>query len=99
MFNIFICDDNTQKKSTSNETHIMVAIDDLIIFEGLYFNPYQKPRFKKVLYLAINVPKRYQPPTRMLISKDILDVIHDQIIERNFCLIKTESDLFIVISR
>ena len=40
---------NTQKMMTSNETHLTVAIADLVISEGLSFNLSQKPRFKKVL--------------------------------------------------
>ena len=84
---------------TSNETRLTVAIADLIISEGLSFNLYQKSRFKKVLDLARNVSKCYQPPNRKLISKDILDVIHDQNMESNFSLIKKESDFFFVISR
>ena len=37
---------------TSNETRLTLAISDIIISEGLCFNPDQKPRFKEVLYLA-----------------------------------------------
>ena len=48
----------------------------------------RKNRFKKVLDLARTVSKCYQPPNRKLISKDILDVIHDQNMERNLSLIK-----------
>ena len=73
---------------TLNETRLTVAMDDLIIFEGLSFNIYQKPRFKKVLYLEINVSKCYQPPNRKLIYKDLLDIIHDHNMERRFSLIK-----------
>ena len=81
-------DNNTQKMMTSNETHLTVAIADLIISEGLSFNLYQKPRFKKVLELESTVSKFYQPPNRKLISKDILDVNHDQNMERNLILIE-----------
>ena len=81
-------DNNTQKMMTSNETRLTVAISDLIISEGLSFNLSQKPRFKKVLDLARNVPKSYQPPNRKLICKDILDVINDQNTERNFSFLK-----------
>ena len=73
---------------TSNETRLTVAIADLIISEGLSFNISHKPRFKKVLDLAINESKFYQPPNRKLIYKDILDVIHDHNMERNLSLIE-----------
>ena len=49
---------------TYNETHLTVAITDLIISEGLHFNIAQEPRFKKVLDLEITVSKIYQPPNR-----------------------------------
>ena len=90
----FMGDNNTQKMTTSNENLLTVAIADLIISEGLSFNLSQKPRFNKVLELARTVSKCYQPPNRKLISKDILDVIHDQNMERNLILIEKESDIF-----
>ena len=78
---------NTQKITTSNETRLTVEIADLIISEGLSFNISQKPRFKKVLDLERTVSKSYQPPNIKLISKDLLDVIHDQNMESNLSLI------------
>ena len=79
---------------TSYETRLTVAITDLIISEGLYFNLSQKPRFKKVLELARTVSKCYQPPNRKFISKDILDVVHYHNMESNLSLIKKASDIF-----
>ena len=38
--------------------------------------------------------KSYQPQNRKLTSKDLLDVIHDQNMERNFIFIKKESGIF-----
>ena len=63
---------------SSRKTLLTVAIADLIISKGLLFNLYQKPWFKKVLYLAINVSKGYNTPNRKLIPKDFIDVIHDK---------------------
>ena len=76
--------------TTSNETRLTVVISDLIIYEGLSFNISQKHRLNKVLDLARAVSKSYQPPNRNLIYKDILDVIHDQNMEKNLSLIKKE---------
>ena len=87
-------DKNKQQIMTSNETCLTVEISDLIISERLSFNISQKTRFNKVLELARNVSKFYQPPKRKLISKDLLDVIHDQNMERNLSLIEKESDIF-----
>ena len=47
-----------------------------------------------MLELARTVSKCYQPPNRKLISKDLLDVIHDQNMERNLGLIEKNSDIF-----
>ena len=77
-----------------NETRRTVAITDIIISEGLSFNIAQKRRFKKVIDLAKTVSNSYQTPNRKLVYKDILDVIHDQNIERNLSFIKKESDMF-----
>ena len=87
-------DKNAQRIMTSNETRLTVAIADLIISEELSFNLSQKPRFKKVLELARTVSKCYQPPNINLISKDLLEVIHDQNIKRNLSLIEKESEIF-----
>ena len=87
-------DNNTQKMMTSNETCLTVAIADLIISEGLSINLSQEPRFKKVLEIARTVSKCYQSPNRKLISKYLLDVIHDQSMERNLSLIEKESAIF-----
>ena len=80
-------DNNTKKMMTSNETRLTVAIADLIISKVLSFGIYQKNRFKKVLDLARILSNIYQPPNRTLISKDILDLIHDQNTESNMSLI------------
>ena len=88
MFNFFKGDNNTQKMMTSNETHLTVAITDLIIPEGISLNISQKHMFKKIIDLARTVSKCYQPPNRELISKDLLGVIHNQNTESNLSLIK-----------
>ena len=85
---------NTQKLMSYNETSLAVAIVNIIISEGVYFNLAQKPRFKKVLEMARNVSECYQHPNRNLICKDILDVIHYQNMGSNLILINKESDIF-----
>ena len=47
-----------------------------------------------MLDLERTVSKCYQPPNRNLVSKDILDILHDQNMERKLSLIKKESDIF-----
>ena len=47
-----------------------------------------------MLELARTVSKCYQPPNRKLISKDLLDVLPDQNMERNLSLIEEESEIF-----
>ena len=51
-----------------------------------------------MLDLKTNVSKSYQPPNRKLISKGILDVIHDKNMEMNLSLIKKESYIFVFLS-
>ena len=80
-------ENKTHEMTTSTDTRLTVLITDITISEGLYFNLFKKPRFNKVA-LARTVSKIYQPPTRKLISKYILDVINDQNMESNFILIK-----------
>ena len=79
---------NTHKMMTFNETHLTVAIADLIISEGLSFNIAQKPRFKKFLDLARNVSKRLSTFKHKSYIQGFLDVIHDHNMERNLILIR-----------
>ena len=60
----------------------------LIISVCLFFNISQKPRFNKVLDLARNSSKGYNPPKIKLIAKFILDVIYDHNTQRNLIIIK-----------
>ena len=85
---------NDQKLITSNDTRLTIAIADLIISEDLTFNLDQKSIFKKVMELSRNVLKTYILPNRKLISKELLDVIHEQNKKRNLAMIKKEADIF-----
>ena len=78
----------------SNETRLTLSIVRLIMPGGISFNLYQKLTFRKVLNLSRNMSKGYQPPNIYLISKDILDIIHDQKIVRNLCLMKKSDRYF-----
>ena len=88
---IFCIDGHSQKLITSNDTCLTIAISDLIISEGLPINLSQKLRFKKVPELSGHVLKTYIPPNRNLISKEPLDVIHEQNMKRNLGMIKKEA--------
>ena len=79
---------------TSNDTRLTIATLDLIISEDLPFNLPQKPRFKKVLELSRNVSKTYISPNRNLLSKELLDVIHEQNMKSNSTIIKKEAEIF-----
>ena len=87
-------DHNTQKIITLKETGLTVTIADFIISEGLSFNISWKPRSNEVIELARNVSKCYHHPNIKIIPKDLLNVIHDQNMERNLISIKKESDIF-----
>ena len=62
--------------------------------EDISFDLDQKPWFKKVMHLARNASKGYQPPNINLRSKDLLDIKYYQNMERKFSLIKRKSDIF-----
>ena len=79
---------------TSNNNRLTISIEDLIISEVLPFNLSQKPIFKKVLDLSRNISKTYITPNRKLISKELIDVIHEQNMKRNLVIIKKEAETF-----
>ena len=86
---IFGVDVNYQKPIISNETRLTIGIDDLIVLEILSFNISQKPIFEKLLELARNVCNAYITLNRNLISRGILDVIHEQNMKINLAMFKT----------
>ena len=61
--------------------------------EGLPFNLAQKSRFKKVLELSSYVSKTFIPPNRKLLSKELVDVIHERNMKRNLAMIKKEAEI------
>ena len=91
---IFGIDGNSKKSITYNKNSINIAIDYLIISEGLYFNLYQKTQFKKVLELTRNFSKTYILPNRKLISKEILGVINEKYMKRDSAIIKKGAEIF-----
>ena len=92
---ILVIDGNSQKnKITSNETRLTIAVSDVIISEGLSLNIYQNKIFKKVLEFSRNVSKTYIRPDRKIISKELLDVIHEHNTKSNLAMIKKEADIF-----
>ena len=91
---VFGIDGNSQKLITSNNTRLTIAIAGLIISEGLSFNLAQKPRFKKILELESKISKTYITPNINLISKELLDVIHEYNMKRNPEMIKKEAEIF-----
>ena len=50
-----------------------------------------KTQVQKVLDLERDLSKGYNPPNRKLISRDILDVIHEQNMKRNLSMIRISS--------
>ena len=49
--------------------------------------------FEKVIYLARNVYKDYNPPNINIIVKDLLDVIHNDNMKSNLVMINNEADI------
>ena len=79
---------------SSSENCLTDAIAGLIISEGLSLNLDQKLCFKKVLDLERTLSKGYNPPNRNITSKNLIYVIHDQNMKRNFTIIDKELDVF-----
>ena len=85
---VFGIDGDYQKIITSNNTRLTIAIADFIVSEGLPFSISQKPGCKKVLELSRNFSKTYMFPNLNIISKELLDVIHEQNMKRDLAMIK-----------
>ena len=67
---------------------------DLIIYEGLSLNIYQKPRFVKVLELARKKSLVYIHPNKKIISKVRLDVINEHNMKRSLTNIQKKYGIF-----
>ena len=63
-------DHNAQKMMTSNETPLIVAIDDLVISEGLCFNLSQKPRLNCSFLLLIIIYEYYKAQSAISLESD-----------------------------
>ena len=66
----------------------------VIIIKRLALNLAPKNRFKKVLDLANILSKDYNLPNRKLVFKDLLDVTHNQYMQRILVFIEKEGDIF-----
>ena len=75
-------------------TCLTIAISDIIMTEGLSFNISQKPRFKKVLNFSRIISRTYIPPNRNIISKELLDVIHEYNMKSNLKMNKSKAEIF-----
>ena len=84
---IFCIDVNYQKPITSKDTRLTIAITDIIISDVLYFNISQKPRFNKVLDSERNIYNTYITSNINIVSKKLLDVIHEYNMKINLGMI------------
>jgi len=76
------------------ESHLTMAIADLIHSRGLPFSLASDAKFRNVLMLARNVSLKYQPPGRNQVSTNLLDMNYDAYMEKNMCLLEKEADIY-----
>ena len=78
----------------SNDVQLKMAIADLIHCDGLPFSFTVSPRFRKVLRVARTVGDSFVPPTRALVSGDLLDRNFETCVELNNQELSKEAVLF-----
>ena len=71
-----------------------LQIHDIVISEGVVFIIPHRIRFKKVLYLVINISEGYMYPNRNIIYNYVIDYISKHNTQRNLSMIKREADIF-----
>ena len=83
------CSSNPQ-----GEKDLTVAIAQLIHLGGLSFSLVDKQLFRRVLMLAKAVPTSYRPPSRNQVSGKLLELLHDQLMQRQYEELLKDVDLF-----
>lgn len=84
--------DNTMESYA--ESQLTMAIADLIHSCGLPFSLASHHKFQRVLTLAKNVPKSFQPPCRNKVSGELLDLNYQLYKQRMMELLEKDADIF-----
>jgi hypothetical protein len=66
----------------SNATRLTAAIADYVFCKGLAFSAIEGEHFQQILRLARLVDKTYRPPTRKVLSNDLLNLSYDNRLKR-----------------
>lgn len=78
----------------SNATRLTSAIADFIFCKGLAFSAVEGDHFLQILKLARLVPSNYRPPTRKVISTELLNLSYDSRLKRYMEALSIDSTLF-----
>jgi hypothetical protein len=66
----------------SNATRLTASIADYVFCKGLAFSAVEGEHFQQILRLARLVDKTYRPPTRKVLSNDLLNLSYDTRLKR-----------------
>jgi hypothetical protein len=78
----------------SADSKLTMCIADMVHSLGLPFSLTSDPKFRKVITLARAVGSNYNPPSRNMISNELLDLNYDQYKKKNMSLLsKDEMEL------
>ena len=78
----------------SADSHLTMAISDLIHSRGLPFSLGSDAKFRKVLTLAKNASMTYKPPGRNQIATDLLDLNYTLYMGKNFEELMNDADIY-----
>ncbi|EJK54791.1 hypothetical protein THAOC_25552 [Thalassiosira oceanica] len=77
-----------------NAADLDTAVCSMIYYGGLPFNFSENPYFKQVLKVARSAPKNYEPPNRNAVGGNMLDIIYDKQMNRDFEELLKEAETY-----
>jgi hypothetical protein len=86
--------DIDQNVGATNATKLTMAIAEFVYCKGLSFSATEGEHFMRILKLSRLVSLWYCPPSRKLLSNDLLQVCYDNRLERYQHVLEVDSDVY-----
>lgn len=86
--------DGSEDVSLTNATKLTTAIAEFVYCKGLPFSITEGDQFLQILKLSRLVPHSYRPPSRKLLSNDLLDISYDSRLKKYQVDLEMDADVY-----